>query len=199
MQFLNETIRQTLLKMLQLHVSPKRMAHILRVEQKAIQLAQQYNVNIAACQYAALLHDFAKEWSMAQFEHAVKQFQLDESLLTYGSEILHGPVAAHVCRHWFEKDDNAHAIAQAIAVHTVGAVEMNAVAKVLFIADYIEDGRQFEGVEMARQLANESLERAILFRLQQTIIYLTKQKQRIHPSTLMAYNGWIIKEKTSEF
>lgn len=185
---IDEKERSLIIETLQTQVSPKRLAHILGVEQKAIALATQYDVDVTACQYAALFHDYAKEWTREQYVEAVEKYHLDKSLLEYGSEILHGPVAACVCAHWFNDDKR---IKDAIYSHATGDTVMNDVAKVLYVADYIEDGRVFKGVDVARELAKQvSLEATIFYKLQQTIIFLAKKGVIIHPKTIMAYNYW---------
>lgn len=189
--------RSFIIASLEQQMSKKRLEHVLRVEQKALELASLYDVDITACQLAALLHDLAKEWTMEQYETVVKKFNLPNHMLQFGSEILHGPVASCVIDEMFDVNDER--IQEAIACHTIGASQMDDVAKVLFVADYIEDGRVFDGVEIARELAKNSLEDVILYKLQQTIAYLAKKQLPIYPETIETYNTWIIKkEKMSE-
>lgn len=187
----NEQREQIIARVSQ-EISPKRLAHVLRVEEQALVLANHYGVNTTACQLAALLHDFAKEWSYKQYEQVVKDYQLDETLLAFGSEILHGPVGACVIESVFGISDET--VKRAIAVHTSGDVVMDDVAKVLFIADYIEEGRAFEGVDEARKQAKVSLDSAVSFKLKQTISYLVSQNRCVYPKTVEAYNRWINRE-----
>ncbi|MBS4761113.1 bis(5'-nucleosyl)-tetraphosphatase (symmetrical) YqeK [Carnobacteriaceae bacterium zg-ZUI252] len=190
---LTNTLRHKIVSTLQGELSSKRYVHVLRVEEKAITLAKQYGVDVAQCQLAALLHDLTKEWTMEQYKEAVEKYQLDGAMLSYGSEILHGPVAACVCGEWFGVTDDV--VCEAIAYHTIGKEDMSDVAKVLFVADYIEDGRTFEGVDEARRLANENLDEAIAYKLQQTLAYLANKGLRIYPDTVLAYNAWVNKIK----
>ena len=48
-----------------------------------------------------------------------------------------------------------------------------------------------DGVKKARQLANESLDDAIRFKIKETILQLTKQEQKIYPKAIDSYNAWI--------
>lgn len=185
---LNEQERSRIVSAVEQKISPKRFAHVLRVEQKAIALAKQFEVDIAECQRAALLHDYAKEWTIEAYTDFVYRYHLDSDLLPYGSNLLHGPVGARVAQQEFGVSDT---VAQAIAAHTIGALDMNDVSKVLFIADFIEDGRTFEGVETARQLAQSSLNAGVFYKLQHTLSYLIKQEIKIYPEVLTIYNAWI--------
>lgn len=183
--------RAFIIASLEQQMSKKRLEHVLRVEQKALELASLYDVDITACQLAALLHDLAKEWSMEQYETIVKKFNLPNSMLQFGSEILHGPVASCIIDEWFGVDDER--VKDAIAYHTIGASQMDDVAKVLFVADYIEDGRVFDGVDIARELAKNSLEEVVVYKLKQTIAYLATRQLPIYPETVVTYNKWITK------
>lgn len=183
--------REAIIAYVASQMSQKRFEHTLRVEQMAVYLAEKYAVDVTLCQYAALLHDVAKEWTMAQYEQVVGMFKLNPELMQFGSEICHGPVGAMATLEWY---DHHESVKQAIMQHTIGAVEMDAVAKVLFVADYIEVGRTFDGVEQARLLAEKSLDLAIRYKLKQTITFLAKKGTVIYPETVHAYNSWVNKK-----
>ncbi|MBF0780091.1 MULTISPECIES: bis(5'-nucleosyl)-tetraphosphatase (symmetrical) YqeK [unclassified Granulicatella] len=185
---LDEILRQQIIKCVEKQMSQKRFAHVLRVEQKAIELAKRYEVNIASCQLAALLHDYAKEWSMEEYKQAVERYGIPKIMLTYGSNILHGPVAAHLAKEKYEINDD---VFQAIYYHTIGHTKMSDIAKVLYIADYTEDGRQFDGVDQARYLSMENLDQAIIYRLKQTLMHLVEIEKTIFPDMIATYNYWI--------
>ena len=42
----------------------------------------------------------------------VRQCELESDLLSYGSEILHGPVCAAIMEHDFEDEDTSYKISQ---------------------------------------------------------------------------------------
>lgn len=185
---LSQRERDSILNDVKKQMSQKRFEHVLRVEKRALELAKQYHVDTTSCQLSALLHDYAKEWSMTQYQDAIQRYGLPEKLLNYGSAILHGPVAASVVK---EKYDINEEVVQAIYYHTIAHAQMSDVSKVLYIADYTEDGRQFKEVEHARELAKKSLDEAIVYRLQQTICYLAQSKAIIFPEMIDTYNAWI--------
>ena len=70
---------------------------------------------------------------------------------------------------------------------------MSLVEQVLFVADYIEPGRDFEGVEKARELAAESLEKAVQYQIKETIKNLIIEERKIYPKAIDRYNAWITK------
>ena len=63
----------------------------------------------------------------------------------------------------------------------------------IYIADYIEPNRDFEGVEKLRRLAYENIDEAIIAGIDETILDLIKRGLIIHPDTVHARNDLIIK------
>ena len=181
--------REELIEEVRRRLSDKRFNHVLRVEEMALELAEMYTVDAERVSIAALLHDVAKEESSSEMLDLIISENLDLDLLQYGPQIWHAPVGAVQARREFAVEDEA--ILNAIKYHTIGAPDMGDVEKVIFIADYIERGRTFDGVKEARQLANESLDDAIRFKIKETILQLTKQEQKIYPKAIDSYNAWI--------
>jgi len=70
---------------------------------------------------------------------------------------------------------------------------MTLLDKIVFIADYIEPGRKFHGVDKVRDLAYKDLDKAILISLDNTIKHILDKGVLIHPDTINARN-FIIKE-----
>lgn len=184
--------REELMAKVKAMMSEKRFEHVLRVEQKALELAEVYQGDAEQVSIAALLHDIAKEQADEEMRDLVISENLNLEILQYGNAIWHGPAGAILARREFYLTDED--ILEAIATHTVGAREMSLTAQIIFIADYIEDGRDFPQVKKARELANESLAGAIKFKLKETIKYLIKLEQKIYPKTIESYNAWIEKQ-----
>jgi len=63
--------------------------------------------------------------------------------------------------------------------------------KIVCLADYIEPGRDFPGVNNIRQLANHSLEEGLIAGFDSTIELLLSRKKRIFPLTIDARNDLI--------
>jgi HD superfamily phosphohydrolase YqeK len=65
---------------------------------------------------------------------------------------------------------------------------MTRLEQVVFLADYIEPGRRFPGVDEVRAVAESDLDRAVLMALDNTIRFLIDRGQKVYPLTLMARN-----------
>ena len=108
-------------------------------------LAEIYDGDKDKAEVVGILHDYCKYDDLGSMYQIVTQNELDSNLLSYGSEILHGPVAAIIMNQQFDVTDEE--VLLAIKNHTTGRAQMTKTEKLIFIADYIEPGRQTPGVE----------------------------------------------------
>lgn len=171
-------------------MSEKRFQHVLRVEQKSIELAKLYNVDIEKASIAALTHDYAKERADDEMIAWIKSHDFDLELIEYGNAIWHGIVGASLVKEELgilDKD-----ILKAIEYHTTGAAQMSPLAKVIYVADFVEEGRTFPEVVEARAIANQNLDEAVAFETKQTLLFLVKKEQKIYPKTIETYNAWVV-------
>ncbi|MCL4898774.1 bis(5'-nucleosyl)-tetraphosphatase (symmetrical) YqeK [Streptococcus suis] len=181
--------RQALLEKIRVAMKPARFQHVLGVEQAALVLADQYGCDPKKASLAALLHDYAKEVEDQVFLDLIAKYDLDKDLLNWDNNIWHGVVGAYKIAEDFGLKDEE--IFQAIQRHTIGAGQMTLLDKVLYVADYIEPNRNFPGVDEARRIAKESLDKAVAYETAQTISYLAKKGIPIYPQTLETYNGYV--------
>jgi predicted HD superfamily hydrolase involved in NAD metabolism len=158
-----------------------RWEHTLRVVETAAILADHYDADKEKVDTAAILHDFCKFWTAEELIFAIKQYKLPQDLLLYNQELWHGPVASKIVTKEFGIQDLE--TTNAIFYHTTGRPDMSLVEKIVFLADYIEPGRKFPGVDAARQLALQSLDKAIVLALKQTIQFLISCGQKVYPLT----------------
>ncbi|WP_105129377.1 bis(5'-nucleosyl)-tetraphosphatase (symmetrical) YqeK [Streptococcus suis] len=182
--------RQALLEKIRAAMKPARFQHVLGVEQAALALAERYGCDVQKASLAALLHDYAKEAADQVFLDLIAKYDLDRDLLNWDNNIWHGVVGAYKVAEDFGLDDEE--IFQAIQRHTIGAAQMTLLDKVLYVADYIEPNRDFPGVDEARRIARESLDKAVAYETAQTISYLAKKGIPIYPQTLETYNGYVV-------
>lgn len=187
-----ELDRELLVQKVQMQMSGKRFRHVLGVEEAAIALAGKYGASIEKASIAALVHDYAKERSDEEFKQIIRKEGFDLDLLHWGNEIWHGLVGANLVQRELGIDDEE--ILQAMRVHTTGAAEMSLLDKIIYVADYIEPGRNFPGVEQARELAIVDLDVAVAYETKHTLAYLIEKEVPIYPKTLETYNKWVAKK-----
>ncbi|MGM0199579.1 bis(5'-nucleosyl)-tetraphosphatase (symmetrical) YqeK [Enterococcus sp. DIV1314a] len=186
-----EEARLLLVQQVQMQMSEARFEHVLGVEQSAIALAKRYGCSVEKASIAALTHDYAKERSADEFRFIIENKGFDLNLLRWGNAIWHGLVGAYFVEHELGITD--HDILEAIRLHTTGAPQMSLLSKIIYVADYIEPGRDFPGVEEARRLAVLDLNQAVAFETKQTLQYLIGKNFPIYPKTIETYNQWVAK------
>lgn len=173
-------------------LTPHRWQHTLGVATTAVQLAERYGCNPAKVKLAALCHDCARELPKAAALKHLLEFGIlaDEMEASY-PVLLHGPIAAELVRRRFGIDDPA--VLDSIRYHTTGRPRMCRLERILYVADTIEPGRRFTGVDELRRLAMTDLDKAVLACMDAAIRYLLNRGAVIHPRSLSARN-WLLHE-----
>lgn len=182
-----------LLEAVKTYMPEKRYIHTLGVMNTAVALAKKYGEDMEKAQTAAILHDIAKYADVAWMEDIVRQQKLDEGLIGWGSELLHGPVGAYMAENDFDITDEE--ILDAIRYHTTGRPNMTRLDKIIFVADMIEPNRKFPGVERLRKKAQKNLDKAMSACIRHSLTFLIDSKQPIYPLSLLCYNDIIRKEE----
>ena len=166
-------------------ISGARLQHVYGVVEASRALSARFGAPAEKAEVAALMHDYCK-WMPAQDLLAIAR---RDGLMVDPAEeshphLLHGPVAAAVLRGEGLVTDPE--ILDAIRWHTTGRPGMSLLERVIWLADYIEPGRDFPGVEPVRQLAETDLDGALLLALDQTIAYVKAQGWPLHAYSVKA-------------
>lgn len=185
--------RQQLIDKLDEALTEDRFHHVLRVEQTAIKLAKQYDVDPEKASIAGLCHDYAKQRPDEDFIQEIKRDGLDPDLLNWNNAIWHGIVGAEMVKHELGVWDED--ILNAIRHHTTGAPVMSPLEQIIYMADYIEPGRSFAEVVKARELTAKSLQLGVAYQTEQTLAYLVERDLPVYPATILTYNAWVPQNK----
>ena len=168
--------------------------HSLSTCETALGLARRFGVSEKKVKLAALLHDCAKSMSYDELIHSVEKYMIPVDGLELRTEsLLHAPVGSRLTNELFGITDSQ--ILNAIRYHTTAAPAMSAIAKIVYVADFIELARGHKGVLDARKAAEKDIDKAMLFILRRKIPYLVKKKVLIHPRSVKALNWFLGKEK----
>lgn len=171
------------------HLTKTRFDHTLRVADEAVALAHLYEVDKKKANLAALFHDYAKYRPLKEMERIIRASQLPKDLLNYHHELWHGPVGALLIEYEYGVTDKE--IQGAIHSHTTGKAYMNKLDLIIFLADYIEPGRNFSGLDEVREAAKSDLYYASYLVSRNTIHYLSSKNRLIYPDTFYAYNDLV--------
>jgi predicted HD superfamily hydrolase involved in NAD metabolism len=127
-------------------LDPERFAHSLRVEQVALALARRYRVNRNKASLAALLHDCARRDGRSGLLRKARRLGLTIGPLEAREpKLLHGELGVLLAREEFGVRDRE--ILAAIRHHTTGRPGMSKLEKIVYLADHIEEGRGFAGLD----------------------------------------------------
>lgn len=184
-------------QLLEKSLAPKRYKHSVNVYLAALELAKEHQLPIEKIAVSALLHDCGREVptkeSVAKAE--VLGLPVDE-VERHQPILLHAKLGVYYAKEKYGVQDKE--ILDGILYHTTGMAGMSELAKVVFLADMIEPGRDFPGVEELRHLARKSLDKAMLRAYSNTIAYLLEGGLLIHPHCIDGYNELLLAQKAAK-
>ncbi len=162
----------------------KRFIHAKGCRDTAVELAIRYGADQVAAARAGLLHDITKALPVTeQLRLCQKYGIMTECYQGDMTKILHGKTAAAVAAVLFGETPE---VCAAIAWHTTGRAGMTLLEKIVYIADYIEPTRSFDGVEQLRALAFQNLDAAVVCGIDMTIEMLKNRNCPINRDSVEA-------------
>lgn len=170
------------------NLSKKRYTHTLGVADEAVKLAKVYSADEDKARIAGLLHDCAKEIKADEAREMLcgKYGIVLDSVTVNTPKLLHAPLGACIMQSEFGICDPQ--ILDAVKYHTTAKANMGILTKIIYIADYIEPNRDFDGVEELRELAYKDIDKAVLTGLNFTLGELLEDGHMLHPDTVHARN-----------
>lgn len=181
-------------------LNESRYQHCLNVAKCAKELARKYGADENKAEITGLLHDIMKNTAIEEQIKILDDFGLNTDKIGFNeidvetAKLWHAKTGAAYLQYKLRIDDSD--ILNAVRYHTTARKNMSKLEKVIFVADFISDDRDYDGVEEIRQAAQISLETAMIEGLSFTICDLSSRKMPIHKDTIEAYNELIMKEKS---
>lgn len=165
----------------------KRYEHTLGVEYTAAALAMCHGASIKNAQLAGLLHDCAKCLSDEKKLSICEKHNISiNEIERRNPSLLHAKVGSFLAMEEYEVTDPD--VIHAILNHTTGRPGMSLLEKIIFIADYIEPGRnRAANLQEIRQLAFVNLDKALVRILEDILQYLEECGGEIDPMTRKTY------------
>ena len=185
-------IRKQLVKAL----DSKRFEHTQGVAYTSAALAMRYGEDIQKAELAGLLHDCAKCLDNDKKIQICKKHNIEISEAEqHNPFLLHAKVGGFLAKSKYKVDDEE--IIDAVLYHTTGRPGMSLLEKIVYIADYIEPGRNHApNLDEIRRLCFQDLDEALLKILEDILVHLKMSKKEIDPMTQMTYEFY--KRKQSE-
>ena len=119
----------------------KRLKHTADVVVCALKKVKELDLDEDRVKIATLLHDCAKYIDYK----TVEGFTIDEDV---PEPVIHAFLGAFIAKKYFGVDEE---IEDAIRYHTSGKANMTLLSKLVFVADMLEEGRNYEGVDKLRE------------------------------------------------
>ncbi len=184
---MNKKERIALIKELESELAYGRFIHTLDVAATASNLAMCYGADLDKAETAGLLHDCAKCMSLGKMLKVCDKAGTDLSEFEKNSvSLLHSKAGAVLAesRYGVRDEDTLNAI----RFHTTGRPGMSLLEKIVFVADYIEPGRDSApNLPQVRKLAYESIDDCVLQILKDTLSYLATTGSAVDPMTQKTY------------
>jgi predicted HD superfamily hydrolase involved in NAD metabolism len=172
-------------------IGEKRYHHSVGVMETAKELSAVYGCDVKKAGIAGLLHDCGRiEDDGVLLKLAMDSDIILDDITKNNPKLIHGYLGAEIAKNEYGINDRE--ILDAIRYHTTGKPRMSLLEKIIYIADYIEPGREFPGVEDVRKLAYINLDESLLAAMDNTIKYIIENGWLLHNNTVMARNELIL-------
>ena len=164
MQDLEEQINADIKEKLSEH----RYKHSIGVMKKAEELAKFYGLDVKKARLIGLAHDIAKQMTSSEIEEYLSKYDVElDEIERSNRELIHAKIGADICKRKYNFDEQ---MVNAVKYHTTANPKMDMMAKIVFMADKIEENRDYDDVEERRQLTLKNIDMAII----ETINYTTR-------------------------
>ena len=161
----------------------KRLIHTASVISCALIKAEELGLDKDDVFLAGLLHDVAKYVDYKTVKGFTKPLDMPEP-------VVHAFLGEYMARNILGIKNEE--VLDAIKYHTSGKPEMSKLAKLIFVADMVEDGRTYDGVEeLRRYYETKSLDECFIECLKEETIHLKNKKQPVYQLTLDAFNYYV--------
>ncbi len=183
---MNRKIRK-MQKKLKPHLDKDRYSHTLGVMYTAAALAMCHGADLDQALTAGLLHDCAKCIPGETKIRLCRRYHLNISEAEQKNpSLLHAKLGAFLAAKKYHVRDRD--ILNAIASHTTGRPHMSVLEKIIYIADYMEPGREeLPNMGDVRKLAFQDLEECLYRILKDSLAYLNSKDMVIDPMTEKTY------------
>ncbi len=168
----------------------ERYLHSVGVAITAAFLAKKYGVSVKNAVIAGFFHDCAKGLSVWGLKNSIKKYNIkmnDSSKQIPG--LWHGIVSAYMAKDIFGINNTE--ILEAITYHSTGKKSMSTLAKIIYVSDYIELGREYASSKKTRNLIKNkkiSLNKFVLKVIKEKLIYLINSSMIIHSDSIELFN-----------
>lgn len=171
-------------------LSEKRYIHSIGVMKQAEYLAKKYGQDVEIAKAVGIAHDIAKELTEEEKIKYVEENKIEiDEIEKINIGLLHAKIGADICK---KKYNFTEEMQNAIKYHTTGNENMDTLAKIIFVADKTEENRKYDDLQTVQKLADEDLNKCILYILDYMLVDNVKKQKTIHPDSIKIRNKILI-------
>lgn len=172
------------------NMKESRYLHTLGVKKMAVKLAEQYGADREKAEAAAMLHDICKsdDYPIEVLNRYVRKFDLGDKYIG-NRGLSHSRVAAELIPELTGICDEE--IIDAVRYHTTGRPGMSLLEKIIYIADAIEENRDYPGVEELRKIAFEDIDKACVKAMSDAIELVKSRGQFLDEESVAARDYYL--------
>ena len=175
-------------KKLKKYLDKDRFVHIQGVMYTAAALAMAHDSDVEQARLAGLLHDCAKCISNKKKLKICRKHGIELSTFEKQNPyLIHAKLGVHIAKEKYDIHDLG--VLSAIRWHTTGKENMTNLEKIIYIADYIEPGRdKAPNLSWIRKVAFMDLDEGMYYILKDSLSYLDTSAKLIDPATEKAFH-----------
>ena len=176
------------------YLKPKRVAHVCGAEQEAVRLARRWGISPEDAAEAAICHDITKKLGREeQLRLCAKYAIIADAYENTSEKLLHAKTGAALAEDVFGLSEP---VCEAIRWHTTGRPGMTDLERIIYLADYIEPGREgFDGLAELRSAAYDDLDAAMELGTRMSIIEVRGKGYACHTDTLECHAFYLARLK----
>ena len=191
---MNDKEREFYTQHIRERLSDYRFKHAVNVSKEAVRLAIKYGGDVEKAELAGLLHDVMKDAGKKEQLALIEKYGVRLNEVEQNApKLWHAIAGAVYVRKVLKIRDKD--IVNAVRYHTTARAGMSLLEKIVYIADYTSEERDYKGVEKMRKASNVSLEYAMEEALAFGIEARAEDHTAIHPDTFEAYNEIMLAKK----
>lgn len=181
---------------LKVMLSNKRYLHSVGTMKMARKLAKIYGINEEIAGMTGLVHDIGKELTESDKMKYIKENKIPiDEIEKENIGLLHAKIGADMAKKMYGFTEEMQ---EAIKYHTTASTNMTLLSKIIFIADKIEETRNYPDIETVRKLSTEDIDKCMLYILEYNIKKNVDEKKLIHPNTILARNEILLRIKNNK-
>ena len=180
---INCTNREGLDQFMIKHLKPSRYEHSLGVEKMASELAMIYGADVEKAAFAGRYHDIAKGFDKHDINHCITKYGIDRKYMD-NPALAHSKVAAAILENEYGVDDED--VLNAVKSHTTGRVGMSLLEEIVYVADAIEENRDYPELHELQDEARKNLDLACYHIMNYAVQMIMEKGRELDEETLDA-------------